>query len=54
MKKNILLIFLATIISLYSVSTAWAETEQTIKNNEDTLELNSDAAILMDATTGEI
>ena len=55
MKKNILLIFLATIISFSSTCTLWAETATSIEQNTETdLELSSDAAILMDATTGEI
>ena len=55
MKKNILLIFLATIISFSSTCTLWAETATSIEQNtENDLELSSDAAILMDATTGEI
>lgn len=53
MKKNILLIFLSLLIFGYSNCIVWAET--TLHHDESTdLELNADAAILMDATTGEI
>ena len=53
MKKNILLIFLSLLIFGYSNCIVWAET--TLYHDESTaLELNADAAILMDATTGEI
>lgn len=57
MKKNILSIFLITLILGYSNSIVWAEpyTETTLYHDESSiLDLNADAAILMDATTGEI
>ena len=55
MKKNILMIFLTTIFWFYSFSTVLAqETVSELENTKQTLELGADAAILMDATTGEI
>ena len=57
MKKNILLIFLSTLILAYSSSIVWAEpyAETILHHDEnDILELNAEAAILIDAMTGEI
>lgn len=56
MKKNILMIFLTTIILCHSIGLVWANPTEdtTVEKQTEELELNSDAAILMDATTGEI
>ena len=49
------MIFLTTIFWFYSFSTVLAqETVSELENTKQTLELGADAAILMDATTGEI
>lgn len=53
MKKNILMIFLTTIVLCYFTCSVWANPTQTTEKTDE-LNLNSDAAILMDATTGEI
>lgn len=60
MKKNILMIFLTTIILWNSICSVWATPTETLQANTtseketEELELNSDAAILIDATTGEV
>ncbi len=56
MKKNILLIFFITLISFNFNYITWSMPQEIIENSttKNDLEINADAAILIDATTGEI
>lgn len=56
MKKNILLIFYITLFLLNFTCIVWSKPNVVMQYNnvKNNLEINADAAILMDATTGEI
>ncbi len=56
MKKNILLIFFITLILFHFNDIVWSKSNEIIENDikQNNLEINADAAILIDATTGEI
>ncbi|NDO45721.1 D-alanyl-D-alanine carboxypeptidase family protein [Clostridium sp. MD294] len=56
MKKNILLIFYIILILLNFTFTTWSKSNEIVQYHaiKNDLEINADAAILIDATTGEI